>query len=176
MKRVVHIALNQVFKTSCSVGRASRWFHDRAHRLVDGQIHRQSLDIYQNQARNLLIKFRLYLPRRNFMSVVFQNLKANQKHFSDDMRTLVNDAEALLTHAVSDAGTGYDDARNRLEKSLKSARAELAGAEQAVLERARQAKKATDEYVHVHPWESVGVGTGLGAAVGFLLGMLISRR
>jgi ElaB/YqjD/DUF883 family membrane-anchored ribosome-binding protein/uncharacterized membrane protein YqjE len=110
------------------------------------------------------------------MSANFESLKADQKHLANDMRTLINDAEALLKHAVNDAGGGYDDARSRLEKSLKSARAELEGAEQALLERARHAKRVADEYVQGHPWESVGVGTGLGAAVGFLLGMLISRR
>jgi ElaB/YqjD/DUF883 family membrane-anchored ribosome-binding protein len=110
------------------------------------------------------------------MSANFQNIRADQKHLAEDMRNLISDTEALLKHAVSDAGVGYDDARNRLEKSLKSARHELEGAEQAFLERARQAKRVTDEYVHGHPWESVGVGAGLGAAVGLLVGMLISRR
>jgi ElaB/YqjD/DUF883 family membrane-anchored ribosome-binding protein len=110
------------------------------------------------------------------MSANFQTLKGDQKHLADGMRTLISDAEALLKHAVNDAGGGYDDARSRLEKSLKSAHAELEGAEQALVERARQAKRVADEYVHGHPWESVGASAGLGAAVGLLLGMLISRR
>jgi ElaB/YqjD/DUF883 family membrane-anchored ribosome-binding protein len=110
------------------------------------------------------------------MSANFQNIRADQKHLAEDMRALISDTEALLKHAVSDASVGYDDARSRLEKSLKTARHELDGAEQALIERARQARAAADEYVHGHPWESVGVGAGVGAAVCLLVGMLISRR
>lgn len=101
-----------------------------------------------------------------------QTLKDSQNRLRRDVRAVVDDAEALLRHAVRDAGEGYDDARGRLERSLKTARAELEGIEQAVLDNARRAKEATDEYVHQHPWQSVGIGAG----VGLLLGMLISRK
>jgi ElaB/YqjD/DUF883 family membrane-anchored ribosome-binding protein len=32
--------------------------------------------------------------------------------------------------------------------------------------------RATDDYVHEHPWRAVGVA----AAVGFLVGLLVNRR
>jgi ElaB/YqjD/DUF883 family membrane-anchored ribosome-binding protein len=101
-----------------------------------------------------------------------QTLKDSQTRLSRDVRAVVDDAEALLRHVVRDAGEGYDDARSRLERSLKNARTELEGVEHAVLDNARRAKQATDEYVHQHPWQSMGIGAG----VGLLLGMLISRR
>jgi ElaB/YqjD/DUF883 family membrane-anchored ribosome-binding protein len=101
-----------------------------------------------------------------------QSLKDSQTRLSRDVRAMVDDAEALLRHAVRDAGEGYDDARSRLERSLKNARTELEGVEHAVIDNARRAKQATDEYVHQHPWQSMGIGAG----VGLLLGMLISRR
>ena len=44
--------------------------------------------------------------------------------------------------------------------------------EKAVLDSTRRAAHATDVYVHNHPWESIGIG----ASVGLLLGMLITRR
>lgn len=101
-----------------------------------------------------------------------QTLKDSQSRLRRDVRAVVDDAEALLRHAVSDAGEGYDDARGRLERSLKTARTELESIEQAVLDNARRAKEATNEYVHQHPWQSMGIGAG----VGLLLGMLISRK
>lgn len=106
------------------------------------------------------------------MTDVTQNLKDDQIRLNRDIRAVVDDAEALLRHAVRDAGEGYDDARSRLERSLKSARTGLEGIERTILDNARKATKATDEYVHEHPWQSLGVGAGLG----LLLGMLISRR
>lgn len=51
------------------------------------------------------------------MSAIFHHLKPDQKHLTDDMRTVINDAEALLRHAANDAGGGYDEARSRLKKA-----------------------------------------------------------
>jgi ElaB/YqjD/DUF883 family membrane-anchored ribosome-binding protein len=99
-------------------------------------------------------------------------LKESQMRLNRDVRAVVDDAEALLRHAAGDVGQGYDDARNRLERSLKAARTQLESMEHAMLDGARKAGRATDEYVHQHPWQSIGLGAG----VGFLLGMLISRR
>ncbi len=110
------------------------------------------------------------------MSTNLQSISTDQKHLAHDMRTLISDVEALLVHAVNDAGVGYSDARSRLEKSLKSARHELETTEKALIEKARHARRATNDYVIGHPWESVGLGAGFGAAAGILVGMLICRR
>lgn len=98
--------------------------------------------------------------------------KDSQTQLAQDFKAVVNDAEELLRHAAHDAGQGYHDARERLEQSLRTARRELDSMEQALLEGARHAGRATDDYVHGHPWESIGIGTG----VGLLVGMLIARR
>ena len=101
-----------------------------------------------------------------------QTAKNGQKRLAEDFKAVVKDAEELLRHAATDAGDGYDEARARLERSLKAARAELESMEKAVMEGTRRAARATDGYVHNHPWESIGIGAG----VGLLLGMLIARR
>lgn len=89
-----------------------------------------------------------------------------------DMRKVVEDAEALLRHKVRDAGEGYAEARLRLEDSLKSAKERIVALEEEIAERVKDAGRATDRYVHDHPWESIGIG----AAVGLALGVLIARR
>ena len=101
-----------------------------------------------------------------------QTAKNDQKRLAEDFKAVVKDAEELLRHAATDAGDGYDEARARLERSLKAARAELESMEKAVMDGTRRAARATDGYVHDHPWESIGIGAG----VGLLLGMLIARR
>ena len=40
------------------------------------------------------------------------------------------------------------------------------------MDKAKEAARATDDFVHEHPWKAVGIG----AAVGVIVGMLISRR
>jgi ElaB/YqjD/DUF883 family membrane-anchored ribosome-binding protein len=41
-----------------------------------------------------------------------------------------------------------------------------------VTERARQAARYTDDYVHENPWNAIGIAAG----IGLLLGILMSRR
>ena len=48
----------------------------------------------------------------------------------------------------------------------------LSQVSEATVEKAKVAAKATDDFVRENPWQAVGIG----AAVGVLLGMLISRR
>ncbi|WP_237165379.1 glycine zipper domain-containing protein [Pandoraea vervacti] len=38
-----------------------------------------------------------------------------------------------------------------------------------VVEKSRQAARATDDYVHDHPWQAAAVGTGIGVVIGLLL-------
>jgi ElaB/YqjD/DUF883 family membrane-anchored ribosome-binding protein len=91
---------------------------------------------------------------------------------AEDMRRLVDDAEALLQHAVQGTGQEYTKARHRLEQSLLAAKGRMGEMKDAAFERGRDAAKASDEYVRRHPWESIGVA----AAVGVALGLLIGRR
>jgi len=106
------------------------------------------------------------------MDQATQPLSNRENRLADDFRAVVSDAEQLLRHAAKDAGDGYNEARERLESSLRTAREELSALEQAVADSARRAGRATDGYVHRHPWESVAVSAG----VGLLLGLLIGRR
>lgn len=99
-----------------------------------------------------------------------QPLNAGTNRLADDFRTVVGDAEQLLRHATAQAGDGYNEARQRLEASLASARQELSAFEQSVSDGARRARRATDGYVRNHPWESIAVGAGIGVLVGLLIG------
>jgi ElaB/YqjD/DUF883 family membrane-anchored ribosome-binding protein len=99
-----------------------------------------------------------------------ETLHAGQERLARDLRAVVDDAEQLLKLAVKDAGQGYDEARTRLQKSLQTAKTQLVAAEQAVAERVASAGRATDDYVHRHPWESIGIGAGIGLLIGLLIG------
>lgn len=88
-----------------------------------------------------------------------------------DLRVVVADAEELLRATAGQAGEKVATARERIQQNLAAAKARLAAAEEAIVGKTRQAAKATDEYVHEHPWKAVGIGVG----VGLIVGMLISR-
>jgi ElaB/YqjD/DUF883 family membrane-anchored ribosome-binding protein len=88
-----------------------------------------------------------------------------------DLRGVVSGAEELLRATASQTGDKVAVARERIEANLAVAKERLQVAEQAVLEKGRQAATATDDYVHDNPWQAVGIAGG----IGLLIGMLISR-
>lgn len=88
-----------------------------------------------------------------------------------DLRVVVADAEELLRATADHAGEKVAVARERIQESLVAAKDRLMVAEQAAVAKAKQAAKATDEYVHENPWRAVGIAAG----VGLVVGMLISR-
>lgn len=95
-----------------------------------------------------------------------------ESRLADDFRAVVSDAEQLLRHVAKEAGDGYNEARERLEASLQTAREELADLQRTTTAGARRAASVSDGYVRQHPWESIAVSAG----VGLLLGLLIARR
>jgi ElaB/YqjD/DUF883 family membrane-anchored ribosome-binding protein len=100
-----------------------------------------------------------------------QSLVTKEKLVAD-LRTVVTDAEELLRLTASQAGEKVGELRVRMQENLVSARHKLADAEVALKEKSREVARATDDYVHEHPWKSISVAAG----VGLLVGLLIGRR
>ena len=90
----------------------------------------------------------------------------------DDMKAVIADAEELLKATASATGERIGAARARAEETLKSARSRLSEFNSEILDQAKDAAKATDDYVHEHPWHAVGIA----AVAGILVGVLVSRR
>jgi ElaB/YqjD/DUF883 family membrane-anchored ribosome-binding protein len=89
-----------------------------------------------------------------------------------DMKVVMADAEELLRATASAAGEKVSAARMRMEDSLRTARVKVAEAQDVMADKAKAAAQATDDYVHAHPWKAVGFA----AAIGMIVGMLVSRR
>jgi ElaB/YqjD/DUF883 family membrane-anchored ribosome-binding protein len=104
------------------------------------------------------------------------NANANAEVTTDqllaDLKTVMNDAEALLRATSTQTGEKIQEVRARAEESLRQAKQRLTSIEDEALRRAREVADATDEYVRENPWQSVGVAAG----VGLLVGLLLARR
>ncbi|PZP60585.1 MAG: DUF883 domain-containing protein [Azospira oryzae] len=87
-----------------------------------------------------------------------------------DLKVVLTDAEELLKATASQAGERVSAARERVQASLERAKVKLAELEGIAAERSRIAAKATDEFVHQHPWKAVGIAAGVGLIVGLLIG------
>jgi len=90
----------------------------------------------------------------------------------EDLHAVIGDAEELLRATAGQAGEHVAQARAKAEASLQSAKAMLAAMGTTANARAREALRSANSYVQDNPWIAVGAG----AAVGLLLGMLITRR
>jgi ElaB/YqjD/DUF883 family membrane-anchored ribosome-binding protein len=97
---------------------------------------------------------------------------SNNEKLITDIKAVVSDAEAILSATAGQTGEKVAELRASLTAKIADAKVKLVAAEQALVEKAKQAAKATDEYVHENPWQSVIIAGG----VGFLIGYLISSR
>jgi ElaB/YqjD/DUF883 family membrane-anchored ribosome-binding protein len=89
-----------------------------------------------------------------------------------DLRAVVTDSEELLEATAGAVDARAAAARARVEESLRVAKTKIAQLDDEMLDRIKAAARATDEYVHEHPWGAVGIA----AAAGLLIGVLIARR
>ncbi len=89
-----------------------------------------------------------------------------------DLKSVIHDAEIWLRNGNMLTGEDLLAAKAKFERTLLSAKDTLVGLEETVVERTKEAAKATDEYVHDNPWTSIGIG----AAAGLVLGLLIARK
>ena len=90
----------------------------------------------------------------------------------DDFKVVLHDADILLRETAGQLGEKAHDARAKLERGIKAARERMGDIQRQSVEQAKVAAKATDQFVHDHPWQSVGIAFVAGA----LVGVLIARR
>ncbi len=100
------------------------------------------------------------------------NDTVNKEKLVADLKVVVADTEELLRATAGQAGEKVSAIRDRLQEHLSTAKASLADAQAAVIDRAKEVGRYTDDYVHDNPWRSVGIAAG----VGLIIGLLIGRR
>jgi ElaB/YqjD/DUF883 family membrane-anchored ribosome-binding protein len=86
----------------------------------------------------------------------------------NDLKRVVVDAEDLLKATAGEAGEKVAEMRKRLASGLESAKATCHQLEEKTI----AAAKAADSVIREHPYESIGIGFGLG----LLIGVLVARR
>lgn len=98
-------------------------------------------------------------------------VNAQKDRLMADLHAVVAEAEALLKATAGQAGEGATELRAKVQASLDRASRHLHELQDAAIDKAKAAGRATDHYVHENPWQAIGVAAG----VGLLLGMLIAR-
>ncbi len=90
----------------------------------------------------------------------------------DEFSSLINDAEDMLRRANTETADKARALRTEVEAKLLNAKLRLEELRGQAMERAREAARVTDDYVHENPWQVLGAA----ALVGFVVGMLVGRR
>lgn len=89
-----------------------------------------------------------------------------------DVRRLVDDAGELLDGAARRGNSEFDAIHSRVTGFLQEAGRQLDRVESVASDRSKQAIRTTNRVAHEHPYAALGIG----AAVGLLVGWLVSRR
>jgi len=95
-----------------------------------------------------------------------------REKLSADFRSVMEDIDALMGATKDSAAGDVAALRARILDRLEGAKERVIDAQHEAIERAKEAAGATDDYVHEHPWQAVGVA----AAIGLVIGVLIGRR
>ena len=99
-----------------------------------------------------------------------------KENVTDDLRaelkTLADTLEEVLNSSADKSKEEMGKLRSKAESALKESRARLGETSEAILRQTRATAAQADDYVRETPW----TGVGIGAAVGLVLGVLLSRR
>ena len=98
--------------------------------------------------------------------------KSSFKTTRGDIRSLVKDAQDLFHEAAANTGDTAELLRDKGLQLLDLAVAKAQNVQTAALETGKEIAASTDDYVNENPWGAVAVS----ATIGFLLGLIISRK
>lgn len=111
------------------------------------------------------------------MSTTIPNATPSAKErLTEDFKSVVVETEHLLHDAASIGGEKAADLKASLEQSIATAGQQLKQLQAAATARTLSAAHATDEYVHAHPWRSIGIAAGVSLAIGTVIGLSLQRR
>jgi ElaB/YqjD/DUF883 family membrane-anchored ribosome-binding protein len=106
----------------------------------------------------------------------YSNSEATKRKLLSDFNAVVSEADQFLKHLSDEGGDRANALRTKVERNLNAAKDRLRSLEDTVLEKTRATVRATDEYVHENPWQTVGAAAGLSALFGVAIGLLLYRR
>jgi ElaB/YqjD/DUF883 family membrane-anchored ribosome-binding protein len=96
--------------------------------------------------------------------------EAQRERLVTDLKGVIHDAEELLKMTAGNVGTEASEVRERVRLRLLRAKDSLHQLQETAIERAKLAGHQADDYVHEHPWTSIGAAAGVGLVIGLLIG------
>ena len=94
----------------------------------------------------------------------------------EEFNAVVTQMEQMLKSVANSGGERAGALRFSVEQNLAVARDRLRDLQQAAAEKTQAAARAANDFAHRHPWQAIGVATGMGAVIGVAIGLLLNRR
>lgn len=98
--------------------------------------------------------------------------KDNADDLRAELKSLADTLEEVLSNSGEKSKEELSKLRGKAEQALRESRHRLGETSDVIAKQTREAAARTDEYVRENPWASVGIG----AAIGVVLGVLLTRR
>ena len=98
------------------------------------------------------------------------NLNGSFDDAQTDVKTLMKDAQSLLTAAAALTGEKADDLRKRGMEMLDAATKKAGALQGQAMVKGKELAKSADTYVQDNPWRTVAAAAGVGLLVGVILG------
>ncbi len=89
-----------------------------------------------------------------------------------ELQSLADTLEEVLNASGEKSKAELETLREKARRALQDSRSRLHDTGDAIARQTREAASRADNYVRDNPW----TGIGIGAAVGVVLGVLLSRR
>lgn len=103
---------------------------------------------------------------------LFDAMHHPEENLLNELKRVLYAAEEFAEATARDSGEKLSEARKQFSATLEDAHRYLGDAESTVGAKVKVVAVTTDTYVRTNPWNSVGIGAGIGV----ILGLLIGRR
>lgn len=104
------------------------------------------------------------------MSRAELDTQATKERLISDLQKVIADAEELMQATAHQTEGKVVELRERITDNLRNARHKLVDVEASIKEKTKEMARATDDYVHDHPWRAIGTAAGVGLVIGLLIG------
>jgi ElaB/YqjD/DUF883 family membrane-anchored ribosome-binding protein len=88
---------------------------------------------------------------------------------AEELRNVVNQAEALLEALGQDKDEALDALRERVHESIDTAKARLTDLEEQATQATQKAALAAETWLRENPWTAVAISASVGLIIGALL-------
>ena|SRR5665647_309895 len=100
----------------------------------------------------------------------------NVRVAGSEVRSLITEAERMLNEASSTTGEKAEELKKKGLKLLSSSISKAHELEKLALDSAKAVASSTDNLVHENPWGAIAISGVIGAGIGLVLGMALTRK